>query len=185
VYIGGDGMLKMWLVFVLSLVLVRFYAGYDSSFQNNKFIVIKNPKIRKILVDETLLHERKKRPKQDINKITISGLVLYLFALVTLIASIVCYFNLPQTPVEAWEIESDGFFIYVDTLNEKISAELIWIYFICMVLYIGLSMFKYCKVLKKKGERVITRITAVVMILVSLACGIYAIIEIVSEIISI
>ena len=69
-------MIMMYLLFLLSLIVCRFFSGYDSRFQNGKYIIINSPKLRMLLVDEMSFFERKKRLKKDINKMTISGLLI-------------------------------------------------------------------------------------------------------------
>ena len=115
-------MIMMYILFLLSLVVCRFFAGYDSRFQNGKYIIINDPKLRMLLVDEMSFFERTKRLKKDINKMTVSGLFFYIYSLVTLILSVLLHLVVSKTPIEPWEIETDDFFMYVDTLNEKLSA---------------------------------------------------------------
>ena len=113
-------MIMMYLLFLISLVVCRFFSGYDSRFQNGKYIIINNPKLRMLLVDEMSFFERKMRLKKDINKMTISGLLFYIYTLITLVLSVLLNFFVPKTPIDPWEIETDDFFMYVDTLNEKL-----------------------------------------------------------------
>lgn len=161
----------MWLIFLFCLIILRFYAGYDSRFQKSKFITIKNHKLKMALIDETSFFERRKRLKQDINKMSVSGLVLYLFGFFILIASVVCYHFLPKSPVEPWEIDTDKFFMYVDTLNEKVAAGFIWIYFICMFFCLAIHMFQYCKTIDVKWIKVLTYSCSVIMLLAVFIMG--------------
>jgi len=158
-------MIMMYLLFFVSLVVCRFFAGYDSRFQNNKYIIIKNPKLRKLLLDETSFFERKKRLNKDINKMTVSGLAFYIFGFSTLVISTLLYFIVPKTPSEPWEIETDKFFMYADTLNEKLAAICIWLFFLVLLLCVAIHMIQYTKTIKQKWIRILTCSVSCVMII--------------------
>ena len=86
-------MIMMYLLFLLSLIVCRFFSGYDSRFQNGKYIIINSPKLRMLFVDEMSFFERKKRLKKDINKMTISGLVfIYLWFGDTYFECVIAYY---------------------------------------------------------------------------------------------
>lgn len=156
-------MIMMYLLFLLSLVVCRFIAGYDSRFQSGKYIVITNPKLRMILVDEESFFERKKRLKKDINKMTLSGLVFYIYSLLTLILSVLVNFIVPEIPIDPWKIETDGFFMYVDTMNEKLAALCIWLFFLSIISYITVIMIRYTKIVKQKWIRILTYIVSIII----------------------
>ena len=157
-------MVMMYLLFLLSLVVCRFFAGYDSRFQHGKYIVIRHRRLRKLLVDEMSFFENKKRPKADINKMTLTGFVFYLYSLVTLVLSVLLHFAVPKIPVEPWEIESDVFFMYADTLNEKLAASCIWFFFLSVILNLAVLMVRYTKAVKQKWIRMVTHIASFVLV---------------------
>ncbi len=149
-------MIQMYLLFLLSLVVCRFFSGYDSRFQSGKYIIINNPKLRMLLVDEMSFLERKKRLKKDINKMTISGLFFYIYSLVIFILSAVLYFCVSKIPIEPWEIETDKFFMYVDTLNEKLLAICIWLYFLSVISFVAVLMVRNTKTVSRKSIKILT-----------------------------
>lgn len=162
---GGADMIMMYILFLLSLVVCRFFAGYDSRFQNGKYIIINDPKLRMLLVDEMSFFERTKRLKKDINKMTVSGLFFYIYSLVTLILSVLLHLVVSKTPIEPWEIETDDFFMYVDTLNEKLSAICIWFFFLSIISYVAVLMVRYTKTVKQKWIRILTRIASLITLI--------------------
>ncbi len=157
-------MIMMYLLFMLSFVVCRFISGYDSRFQNGKYIIINNPKLRMLLVDEMSFFERKKRLKKDINKMTISGLLFYIYSLITLVLSVLLNFFVPKTPIEPWEIETDDFFMYVDTLNEKLSAICIWLYFLSVISFVAVLMVRHTKTVGKQWIKFLTYIVSSIML---------------------
>lgn len=173
-------MIMMYLLFLISLVVCRFFSGYDSRFQNGKYIIINSHKLRMLLVDETSFFERSKRLKNDINKMTISGLFFYIYSLITMILSVLLNFFVPKTPIEAWKIETDDFFMYVDTLNEKLSAICIWLFFLSIISYVAVLMVRHNKTVKQKWIKILTYIVSSIM-LVAVA---FMLFEMIREIVS-
>ena len=169
-------MIMMYLLFLLSLIVCRLFSGYDSRFQNGKYIIINSPKLRMLLVDEMSFFERKKRLKKDINKMTISGLFFYIYSLVTLILSVLLYIIVPKIPIEPWKIETDDFFMYVDTLNEKLSAICMWLYFLSAISYVAVLMVRHTKTVGKQWIRTLIYIVSSIM-LVAVAFMLFEIIR--------
>mgnify|MGYP003296752739 CR=1 FL=1 len=157
-------MIMMYLLFALVLVVCRFFAGYDSRYQNGKYIVIYNSKLRTLLIDEMSFFDRRKRLKKDINKMSVSGLILHIYSLLTLVLSILLHIIVPPIPIEPWKIETDNFLMYVDTLNEKLAAICIWLFFLSVVARTALLMFKYTKTIKHKWIKILTYITCIIML---------------------
>ena len=118
-----------------------------------------------LLVDEMSFFERKKRLKKDINKMTISGLLFYIYSLITLVLSVLLNFFVPKTPIEPWEIETDDFFMYVDTLNEKLSAICIWLYFLSVISFVAVLMIRYIKTVGKQWINILTYIVSSIMLI--------------------
>ncbi len=153
-------MAAMYLLFALGLVFVRFFAGYERRFHNGKYIVIRNPKLRMFLLDEMSFFERKKRSQKDLSKMTVSGLIFYIYSLVTLAVSILLHLFAPKTPVEPWEMESEGFFLHADTLNEKLSAVFIFLYFLSVCWCVATLLIRDGKVTEQKWIKVLTYVTS-------------------------
>jgi len=158
-------MIMMYLLFALVFVFCRFFAGYDSRFQKGKCVVIDNPKLRMLLIDEMSFFEKNNRLKKDINKMTVSGIALYIYSLATLVVSVLLHLVVPKTPVEAWEIETNGFFMCVDTLNEKLAAICIWSLFLSIIVCVAFRLFQYIiKTTEQKWIKILTYITCTMML---------------------
>lgn len=48
------------------------------------------------------------------------------------------------------------FFMYVDTLNEKLASVCIWLFFLSLISYIAVVAFKHTKTVKQKRIRILT-----------------------------
>lgn len=173
-------MFMLWILFLFSLVFVRFYAGYDSRFQKGKFIRIKNRRLRQFLIDETSFFDKSNRPKQDLGKISYSGVALYVFSFVVFCLSIISYFVFPQTPVDPWRIETDDFVMHVDTLNEKVSSGFIWVYLLSIIFCLATNMIQYCKVYKSRWIKILVYACSVAMILAVIIAGVDVVREMVA-----
>ena len=169
-------MIMLYLLFLVSFIICRFIAGYDSRFQKGKYIVINSPMLRKLLVDEMAFFERKKRLEKDINKMTFSGLFFYIYIFLTLIVCVVLNFIVPKTPSEPWVIETADFFMCADTLNEKLSAICIWLFFLSVISYIAVLMARHTKTEMQKWLRALTYIASVI-ILVAVAFMLYMMVK--------
>ncbi len=163
----------LYLFFIISLIIVRFLAGYDSRFHKRKYIEINNKIIRGLLIDETSFFERRKRLKKDINKMTVLGLVLYIVGIVTLVVGVALHCLAPNTPVEPWKIETDNFIMYVDTLNEKLSAVFLWLFPLAVLWCIASSLLLYAKTTEKKWVRWIVYIVSFTLFIaiLSMTCN--------------
>ncbi len=157
-------MLMVFLLFVMALFICHFFAGYDGRFQNGKYITIKNPKLRALLIDKSSYATRGNRPQKDINKISLEGLVLYVFGFLTLVLSVLFYFIIPKTPIEPWQLETDKFFMYVDTLNEKWTAISLWLFFLLVMFYMAIRIFGCAKKAEKKWEKTFSYIAFAVLL---------------------
>ena len=125
----------MYIVLLLSLLLIRICAGYDSRYQKGKNFSINHRILRILLIDKMSFFERTNRPKKDRNKISLPGVILYIFSFVVIAANIVLLCFVPEIPMDPWEIETDKFYMYVDTFNQQLSAALILVLFISALLY--------------------------------------------------
>ena len=111
---------------------------------------------------------------------TISGLFFYIYGLVTLILSVLLHIIVPKIPIEPWEIETDDFFMYVDTFNEKLSAICIWLFFLSIISYMAVLMVRHTKTVKQRWIRILIYIVSSIM-LVAVA---FMLFEMIRELIS-
>lgn len=143
----------MYLILIGCILFIRIFSGYDSRYQKGKYISIKNPILRVILLDSLSLEGSSKRRKKDRNKMSVSGLIYYIAAAVVLIINIVLLI-VPKIPIEPWIIETSRFIMYTDTLNEKISAVSIWLLFLSVCGYMILRCIRFSKTIEQKWLRI-------------------------------
>lgn len=155
----------LYLLYILMLIVCRFFAGYDSRYQTGKYIVIRSPKVRALLMDSVSFYVRSKRLKKDIHKMSVMGVVLYAVAAVSLVGSVVAQFAIPPIPVDPLVIETDQFIMRTDTLNTLISAAFIWAYLLCVMLCCAVRIAQSVKK-EKKWVRIVVYAVAVIMIAV-------------------
>ena len=160
----------MYLIFFLSLLFCRVMAGYDSRFQKGKYIIIKNSILRILLLDKMSFYNRTNRLKKDLNKITVFGLLLYIYGLLTLFVATVLNFIVPKIPIESWVIETDKFIYNVDTLNEKLSAIFIWLFFLFVFVCLIIRIIKSTRTSEVKWLKILTYIICCFMILIAGIC---------------
>lgn len=172
-------MVMMYLLFALSIFFVRLLSGYDSRYQNGKYISIKNTVLSVVLLDSMSFYGRTKRLKKDKNKMAICGIPFYLGIGIVLITNIV-FLIIPDIPIEPWGIESNRFIVYANTLNDKISAIAILILFASLIGYIAISIMHLTKETKPKWIKVFIWIVAALMIVTATATAIYSVIELLS-----
>lgn len=157
------------LFLVFSLIVARTLTPYDSRYDKGKYILIKNQKIAKILIEKQLFWERRNVQKKDRNKMAISGFVLYIadFALIFIAIILACSPKIPCVPfVLSYE---ETVYLYADTLNEKIVA-IGSIVVLCMTFIgIAISLFKENSFIDSKIARALVYAAAVFMILLSVA----------------
>ena len=109
-------------------------------------------------MDSDSFHERIKRRKKDLDKLTISGLILHILNLITVIVSVIMSL-VPKIPIKPWIIETEKFYMHVDTLNDKISALLIWSLFVgCFGYLMFYALVWVIKFVRIKWIRVLTYI---------------------------
>ncbi len=157
-------MSNIFLLFVLCYIFIRFFAGYDSRYHNGRYIVIKNPILRALLIDKWAHYEKTYRPKKDINKMTVSGLSLYIVGAATMVVSLLSYLLLPKIPVDP--LTTEELFVYGDTLNVKVACLCQWLFFLLVFVFMAISMIKYTKEIEQRWIRVLSYICAVVMMAV-------------------
>ena len=158
-------MVGICVVFLVALIMCRFIAGYDSRFQNGKYIVIKSPILRKLLMDKESLFERKKRLPKDINKMSVSGLISYIVAAVALVFALFSCLNLPQILIEPTDI----FFEYVDTLNQKVAFLWVLIFVALVFSFLVIELIRCSKTTEPKWVKVLIDIIAALALIVCAA----------------
>lgn len=170
-------MTTLWIVFVLMVIMVRFVAPYDSSYMNGKYVTIKNPKLRSLLIDKSRFFDKTDRRKKDINKITISGIVLYVYAAVSAVLAVLGYIFISKSQVDPWIIERDWFYVRLDTLNECYSACFIVSFLALYVGIVGVRMLQYAKTYDSKWIRLMLYVFGLILIAAVVAIMIMIIYE--------
>ena len=171
-------MVMMYVLFLLSVIFIRGFAGYDSRKKKEKYIVIKSRILSTLLLDEMVMFENTYRLKKDRNKMSIVGLIYYLAALVVLIISIV-FALIPNIPCEPWTFESAKFVLFADSLNDKIVTVAITLLLSAVWDYIAVSIIKFTKDTKPTWLRIFIWVTACFMILISCFPCIYMMINLI------
>ena len=133
-------MVELWIIFFLMLVMLRFIAPYDSRYMKGKYVEIKNPILRSLLIDKMGFWDKTNRRKKDINKITILGIVLYIYAAVSAILAILSYVFVSKSQVEPIIIESEELDFQLDTLNELYAGSFLASFFSS---FIVLKFFRF------------------------------------------
>ena len=172
-------MIMIYLLFVMSIFFIRILAGYDSRYQKGKYISIKNTVLSVVLLDSMSIYGRTKRLKKDKNKMAICGIPFYLGIGIVLIINIV-FLIIPKFPTEPWGIETNKFFVYANTLNDKISAIAILMLFASVIGYTDISIIRSTKETKPKWIKAFIWVVASLMLFVAVATGIYFFVELIS-----
>ncbi len=163
-------MASLFVVYILCILMLRFTAGYDSRYQRGKFIKIKSPVLRKILLDKMSFEERRYRLKKDIDKMSVSGLVLYIVAFIVFLFILVFLCFVPPIPTDVFMFEGSRFFIYLDTFNKKAAAVGIAAFFCLTVLYISFNLILSAKFIKTKGVKVFSYIVGIFLAAMVVFC---------------
>ena len=159
-------MIMIYILFLFALIFIRGFAGYDSRKQKEKYIVIKNKFLSRLLLDKMMMLEKSYRPKKDRNKMSFVGLVYYIAASIVFIISIV-FSIVPDIPSEAWTFQSAKFALLADTLNDKIVTIAITLLLCAVWNYIAVSIIRIAKNTKPLWLKIFILITAGFMILFS------------------
>ena len=171
-------MLMVYLLFIFCVLFIRIFAGYDSRFQSEKSIVIKNPTLRLLLLDSTSFFSGTKRLKKDINKMSIYGLTYYIAAACVLTVNLVLMF-VPPIPTEPWVIETSKFIMYTDTLNKKISAIAIFLLLCAVFGWMAVLITRFSKESEKGWIKILTYSVALITILTVIFFSAYMLKELV------
>ena len=172
-------MVSAYLIFIISFIMIRFIAGYDSRFQKGRCLTVNNPVIRAILMDRMSFFERTNRRKEDIPKMSVCGVIFYAAAFIVLMINLVLL-AVPQIPIQPWEMGAGRFFVSVDSLNEKVSALSIFPLFMSLIVYVSIALFGALKQITPKWMRVVLYVVTVMMLLTASAEFIYFLTELLS-----
>ena len=85
----------------------------------------------------------------------------------------------PDLPCDAWIIDTVRFFLFVDTLNEKISAISILLLFLSVIAWLALFAGFSCKENCSKGIRIFVWIVVGFMLLAIVSSAVYFLIELI------
>ena len=173
-------MIMVYLVFAMSIFMIRIFAGYDSRYQNGKYLSVKNKALSKILLDSMSMYSRTKRPKKDRNKMSICGIPFYAAAGVVLLVNLI-FLLVDDIPIEPWVIETEKFIVYANTLNDKISAIGILLLFASVIGYAAVAIIRYTKEVTPKWIKIFIWVVAVIMILAAALVSLYLLIEMVAS----
>ena len=169
-------MVMMYVLFLLPVIFIRGFAGYDSRKGKGKYIVIKSRILSTLLLDKMVMLEKSDRLKKDRNKMSIVGLIYYLAALIVLLLSIIFAF-IPAIPCEPWAFESAKFVLFADSLNDKIVTVAITLLLAAVFSYLAVSIVKFTKDTKPTWLRIFIWITACLMIFVGSFLSVYMLID--------
>ena len=164
----------------MSIFMIRILAGYDSRYQNGKYLSVKNTVLSKILLDSMSIYSRTKRLKKDKNKMSICGIPFYVTAAFVLLINLVFLF-ITDIPIEPWGIETSKFIVYAKTFNDKISAISILLLLMSIVGYIAFTIIHSTKETKSKWIKIFLWAVAVIMILTAALSSIYFLIELIAS----
>ena len=173
-------MIMVYLLFAMSIFMIRILAGYDSRYQNGKYVPVKNTVLSKILLDSMSIYSRTKRPKKDKNKMSIRGIPFYVAAATVLLINLVFLF-IADIPIGPWGIETNKFIVYANTFNDKISAISILLLFSSVIGDIAFTIIHSTKETKPKWIKIFVWVVAVIMILTAVLLSVYFLIELVAS----
>ena len=174
------GMIMVYLLFAMSIFMIRILSGYDSRYQNGKYVSVKNTALSKILLDSMSIYSRTKRLKKDKNKMSICGIPFYVAATAVLLINFAFLF-VSDVPIEPWGIETNKIFVYANTFNDKISAISILLLFSSVIEYIAFTIIHSTKETKPKWIKIFVWIIAIIMILTAVLSSVYFLIDLVAS----
>lgn len=173
-------MIMIYLLFAMSIFMIRILAGYDSRYQNGKYLSVKNTVLSKILLDSMSIYSRTKRLKKDKNKMSICGIPFYVAAVFALLINLVFLF-ITDIPIEPWGIETSRFIVSANTFNDKISAISILLLLMSIIAYIAVTIIHSTKETKPKWIKFFVWAVAAIMFLTAVLSSIYFLIELMAS----
>ena len=171
-------MIMVYIIFLLALIFIRSFAGYDSRKQTGKYIIINNKALSSLLLDKMMMFEKSYRLKKDRNKMSFVGLVYYIAAFIVFIISVV-FTLVPDIPSEPWVFQSVKFALLADSLNDKIVVIAITSILAAVFSYLSISIVKMTKDTKPTWLKIFVWGIACLMILVSSFPCIYMIVDLI------
>lgn len=129
-------MYMIGLVWIFLILFARMSSTYDSRTDKGKYIVIKNDKLARVLIEKHTELGRGRLPlKKDRKKMSIYGLILYVGTLFIILLTLILLV-VPDIPCEPFEFDSTRLYLFADTLNAKIPIVL-------SLLLLCISMFRF------------------------------------------
>ena len=171
-------MIMAYLLLAMCVLIIRGLAGYDSRFRKGKYITIKSTVLSKILLDTMSPYTRNLRPKRDRNKMSVTGAYLYSALLAVLVINLV-FLLIPDIPSESWVIDTDRFFLFTSTLNDKISAISILLLFLSIFVCIFPALAYSVKEASPVWVKILILILLALMLLIDVFTSTYLLIELV------
>ncbi len=171
-------MAMVYLIFIMTMFLIRIFAGYDSRYQKGKYFVIKNAVLSKILMD-TMSFDKSRRLKKDRNKISLCGVCFYAAAATVLLINVI-FLLTPKIPAAPWVYETSRFFVATDTLNHKISAIAILLLLSSTIVWMTFWVLRSSKESKVKWVEILAWVVGVIMILCAGTVSIALLVELIS-----
>ena len=169
-------MIMIYMLFLLSLIFIRWFAGYDSRRQTGKYVIIKNKTLSTLLLEKMTFLDKNDRTKKDRNKMSVVGLVYYIAAFIVFIISVV-FTLVPDIPSKPWAFQSVKFALLADSLNDKIVTIAITMLLSAVWDYIAVSIVKMTKDTKPTWLKIFIWITACLMIFVGSFLSVYMLID--------
>ena len=172
-------MAMVYLIFIMTMYLIRIFAGYDSRYQKGKYFVIKNAVLSKILMD-TMSFDNSLRLKKDRNKISLCGVCFYAAAATVLLINVI-FLLTPKIPAAPWVYETSRFLVATDSLNHEISAIAILLLLISTTVWMTFWALRWSsKESKVKWVEILAWVVGVIMILCAVTVSIALLVELIS-----
>ena len=155
------------LALLFTVAFARFSTCYDSRNPKGKYIVIKNDKLAKLLIEKQNFWDRRYTLNKDRNKMSVVGLIFYLCSAFIIVLTLVLM-CVPQIPCEPLEIDAAKMYLYAETLNEKIPVIFTMILLCAEFLYFSILLLRYKKEIKQKWIRLLVLVCSSIICLI---CG--------------
>ena len=172
-------MYMIYLLFLLSVLMARMLAGYDSRYLRGKYVVVKNKILQVLLLDGMSIYSRTKRRKGDRNKMSVTGLWLYATLGAVVFVNLICLV-LPDIEIAPWIIDTGEFIVYANTLNDQVSAIAVLLFFAAEIALVSVTLFHLTKDTEPKWIKWLARGISAVMLLTALAMAVYLLVTLFS-----
>jgi hypothetical protein len=162
----------IYLLLLLSVLMVRMLAGYDSRYLRGKYVVVKNKALQVLLLDGMSIYGHTRRRKSDRNKMSVTGLWLYAALGAVILVNLICLV-LPDIEIAPWIIDTGEFIVYANTLNDQVSAIAVLLLFAAEIALISLVILRLTKDTEPKWIKWLVWGIAGIMLLVALTMAVY------------